>query len=112
MEVREAVADAMTGICQSLKTSQRGSLLINYAQQIFTFLEASVNEDDYSERYAKSMLGLLGDLADSIPPGHMKPYFGNSWINDFIKGVKQDKSFSSETRSFAKWTRDIIRGQL
>ena len=60
MDTREAVADAITGICQSLKSSQRGSLLINYAQQIFAFLEASVQEEEMSERYAKSMIGLLG----------------------------------------------------
>ena len=112
MDTREAVADAITGICQGLKSSQRGSLLINYAQQIFAFLEASVKEEDMSERYVKAMIGLLGDLADAIPPGHMKPFFGAPWINEFIKEVKQCKAYSSETRSFAKWTRDIIRGQL
>jgi importin subunit beta-1 len=60
MDTREAIADAYTGISQGLKSSQKGTLLINYAQQIFSFLEISVQEMDKSETYCKAMIGLLG----------------------------------------------------
>jgi hypothetical protein len=43
-----------------LKQAEKGSLLINYAPQIFTFLETATQEVDKSESYVKIMMGLLG----------------------------------------------------
>ncbi len=60
MDLREAIAEAYTGICQGLKQAQKGSLLINYAQQLFNFLEISTQEPDKTESYIIIIMGLLG----------------------------------------------------
>ncbi|KAJ3327906.1 hypothetical protein HDU91_004239 [Kappamyces sp. JEL0680] len=60
VDTREAIAEAYIGISQGLKQAQKGGLLINYAEQIFTFLEAATQEEEKSESYVKIMMGLLG----------------------------------------------------
>jgi importin subunit beta-1 len=60
MDLRESIAEAYTGICQGLKMASKGSLLINYAQQVFGFLEVAAQEADKTESYVKIMMGLLG----------------------------------------------------
>jgi importin subunit beta-1 len=95
-----------------LKQAQKGSLLINYAQQLFSFLESSSQEQEKSENFIKIMMGLLGDMAETIPPGHLKAFFGAPWVATLIKDVKNDKQFTADTRSYARWTRELIRRQL
>jgi hypothetical protein len=60
LDTREAIAEAYIGISQGLKQAQKGSLLINYAEQIFSFLEQATQEPEKSESYIKIMMGLLG----------------------------------------------------
>ncbi|KAJ3308780.1 karyopherin beta [Boothiomyces sp. JEL0838] len=112
VETREAIAEAYVGICQGLKQAEKGALLVNYANQIFGFLEVATQEAEKSESYVKIMMGLLGDLADTIPPGHLKAFFGASWVAQFIKDVKTDRHCNPETKNYARWTRELIRRQL
>ena len=60
MDPREAIAEAYIGICQGLKQAGKGNLLINYAPQIFSFLESASQELEKNESYIKIMMGLLG----------------------------------------------------
>lgn len=60
IDTREAIAEAYIGICQGLKQAGKGDLLINYAPQIFSFLETASQELDKSESHIKIMMGLLG----------------------------------------------------
>jgi hypothetical protein len=52
------------------------------------------------------------DLADTIPPGHLKSFFGAPWVNQFIKEIKSDRTYSADTKNYARWTRELIRRQL
>jgi len=112
IDTREAIAEAYIGICQGLKQANKGTLLINYAQQLFAFLEGATQEMEKSESYIKIMMGLLGDLADTIPSGHLRQFFGAPWITAFIKEVKTDRHCSADTKNYARWTRELIRRQL
>lgn len=117
-DIRESIAEAYIGIAQGLKQANKGSLLINYAQQLFSFLEVAVQEPERSESYTKVMMGLLGycgltsDLADTIPPGHLKAFFGAHWITSFIKEIKTDRFYSPETKNYARWTKQLVQRQL
>lgn len=95
-----------------MKQAEKGALLVNYANQIFGFLEVATQEAEKSESYVKIMMGLLGDLADTIPPGHLKAFFGAAWVAQFIKDVKTDRHCNPETKNYARWTRELIRRQL
>ena len=64
IDTREAIAEAYIGICQALKQSGKGSLMINYAAQVFSFLELATSEAEKSESYIKIMMGLLGYTLD------------------------------------------------
>ncbi|KAI8899185.1 armadillo-type protein [Globomyces pollinis-pini] len=112
MDTREAIAEAYVGICQGLKQAEKGMVLINYAQQLFGFLETAAAEPDKEEVYVKAILGLLGDLADTIPVGHLKLFFGAEWVSLFLRQVKTDRNCSPDTKAFAKWVRELVRRQL
>jgi hypothetical protein len=51
-------------------------------------------------------------LADTIPPGHIKGFFGAAWITQFVKEIKNDRGYSAETKNYARWTRELVKKQI
>lgn len=111
-QMQEGIAEAYVGIAQGLKSADKAPLLIDYAPQIFHFMEAAASEEDRPEYVTRSLIGLVGDLADGFPPGQLKHLFISAWIDELLKEVKSQRSFSAQTKEVAKWTREMVRRQL
>ena len=62
--------------------------------------------------YPISSVSLLpSDLAEAFPPGQLRNFFANDWVEPLIKQVRQDK-LSGATKEVAKWLRDMMKRQL
>ena len=60
----------------------------------------------------RSLIGLVGDLAETFPPGQMKHLFSAPWIESLLKEIKIDRSVSVGTKEVGKWAREMVRRQI
>ncbi|KAI8928070.1 armadillo-type protein [Entophlyctis helioformis] len=109
-ELNEAISDAYVGILQGLKADDRSALLRPYANQVLLFIKSAAQDPERGESLYRSIVGLLGDLAETLPPGSHAG-FNESWINDLFREIKTDRQASPETKELTKWARDIVRRQ-
>ncbi|KAJ1330084.1 hypothetical protein BSLG_009756 [Batrachochytrium salamandrivorans] len=111
-QMRDGIAEAYVGIVQGLKTGDRAELIMPYAHHMFLFLEATTSQEDRLESVTRSIVGLVGDLAEMLPLGTMKPLFSAEWIGFLLKEVKTDRNISLSTKEVGKWTKEMVRRQL
>ncbi|KAI8826727.1 karyopherin Kap95 [Fimicolochytrium jonesii] len=112
-KLRESIIEAYVGITQGLKTAGKPQLLADAraAPHIFAFAQA-VAESERTVEVTSGLVGLIGDLADTFPPGPFRPMFAAEWIQSFLRSVKTDQSLDLDTRRTAKWARDAVRRQI
>ena len=67
--LRESILEANVGITQGLKGSGKAYLLNDYLVGIFAMQQECFRDGDRTESISSTMVGLLGDLAESYPPG-------------------------------------------
>ena len=93
-----------------------------YVQHIFAFGEEMASDLHRPESLTRCLVGMIGyvfinrfiirDLADSFPPGQLKPMFSVTWVDYFLKEVKTDRSLSVNTKEVGKWSREMVRRQI
>ncbi|KAJ3044887.1 karyopherin beta [Rhizophlyctis rosea] len=106
--LRDAVVEAYVGIIQGLKTAEKTTALTPYIDTIFHFADIIANDPHQINREStkKSLLGLIGDLAEGLPPGpQSRVYFTRDWIQPLIQHVKK----LPDGRDVAKWSREMIK---
>ena len=111
-QMEESIAEAYVGIVQGLKTGDKANLLLPYVQSIFAFLQQSTMNLERPEPVTRSIVGLVGDLAEVFPPGSMKPMFTADWISSLLREVKTDRKISVATKEVGKWARELVRRQI
>ncbi|KAI8907243.1 armadillo-type protein [Gorgonomyces haynaldii] len=111
-QMREGIAEAYVGMAQGLKSAEKGNLLLPYTQSIFHFIQSAAEDSERPEFVTRSLIGLLGDLADTFPPGILKPSFGMPWIEKLLKEAKHDRNASPQTKEIIKWAKEMIRRQV
>ena len=112
--MREGIAESYVGVVQGLKAADKAVMLVNFTNQIFHFLQtATVSDPERPEFVTKSLIGLIGDLADAFPPGQFKPLFSADWIDGLLREVKANRSaYSSQTKEVTKWAKEMVKRQV
>lgn len=107
--LREAVAEAFTGIVTGLKSANRMDLLQPYVELILGFLTfVSAYNVERTEALLKVSLGLLGDLASTFPNGQLKAAFTQPAIAELIKAGRS-RTLEIDTRKLAAYARDEVK---
>ncbi|KAK7203685.1 hypothetical protein BZA70DRAFT_72397 [Myxozyma melibiosi] len=111
-QLQEAIVDAYAGIVQGMR--DRPDLLYQFIQPIFGFLSVVHSQPSIlrSESVVRSMVGLIGDVADIYKQGQVAIYFKEEWITDLLRRARQDRSFSAGLKETAKWAREQQKAQL
>lgn len=108
--LREAIIDAYVGIVAGLRDAP--AVLMPIVSSIFLFLQQiAMDAVLQSESNLKSVIGLLGDLADIFPPGQLKAPFEQAWVTEIIKNGRR-AICSTATRETARWARERQKRQL
>ncbi|KAJ3228362.1 karyopherin beta [Clydaea vesicula] len=108
--LKESIVEAYVGIVQGMKSGNNVNALIPYVNGIFEFLKEVIDQDERNESTIRSLLGLIGDLAEAFPPQSLANFYAGDWIDALIKRVKVER-MSSQTREIAKWVREIKKRQ-
>ncbi|KAK9464375.1 armadillo-type protein [Lipomyces arxii] len=111
-QLRQAILDAYAGIVQGLH--DRPDSLLPYVQPIFGFL-AAVSTNSMmlrSESAVRSIVGLIGDIANIYKDGRVKNFYREEWITDLIRKARSDRSFSAALKETAKWAREQQKHQV
>jgi importin subunit beta-1 len=112
LQLREGILEAYVGIVQGLKGDNKGPLLMEFVPGVFGFLQVCYNDPEKNETIVRSMLGLLGDLAEALPAGQLKPIYQSTWIDSLLREAKTGHYTSNPTREVAKWAREMIKRQI
>ncbi|RKP02570.1 hypothetical protein CXG81DRAFT_29479 [Caulochytrium protostelioides] len=111
-QLREGIIEAFVGITQGLKTGDKTALFAPHVPGILSFAEVVGTDPMRSEGVTRSLVGLLGDLADAFPPGQLKALFQQPWIESLLKSTRKDSRASPSTREVARWAVENVRRQL
>ncbi|KAJ2583143.1 karyopherin Kap95, partial [Coemansia sp. RSA 1836] len=107
-QLRAGIFEAFVGIVQGLKSDNKAQLVLSQAQGILGFMNAVFIDEARSEDVTKTMIGLLGDLADAFPNGEIRDYLRADWIQVLIKQGRTGPRGSS-IREHTRWAREMIK---
>ncbi|KAH3903043.1 probable Importin subunit beta-1 [Saccharomycodes ludwigii] len=112
LRVHEAVLDAYVGCVAGLADAPKA--LFPYVGTIFQFLQYLAEEPALNvvDSTARAAVGLIGDIAAMFPGGEIKQFYGQPWVDEFIKNTRSNKNFKQSTRDTAKWSREQQKLQL
>ncbi len=100
------------GIIQGLKAGDKAHLLQNQVAFVFSFSEKLALDMTRPESLTRGLVGLLGDLAEAFPPGHLRPMYSLPWVDHFLREIKTNRDVSVNTKEIGKWAREMVRRQL
>ncbi|CAO1615921.1 unnamed protein product [Parajaminaea phylloscopi] len=107
--LREAVAEALTGIVAGLNAAGRVDLLQPHVELIVGFLTfVATHTFDRTESLLKAALGLLGDLASTFANGQLKAALTQPAIAELIKAGR-NRTLETDTRKLAAYARDEVK---
>lgn len=112
LSLRESILDTYVGIITSFNDDPDS--IINYISEIFELL-LIISQDSTlynTESVAKLAVGLVGDLATMFPDGRIKQGFNQDWLTAFIKKVRTNPIFDTNTKETARWARELQKKQL
>ncbi|ODQ77139.1 hypothetical protein BABINDRAFT_42269 [Babjeviella inositovora NRRL Y-12698] len=110
--VREAVLDAYVGVVAGL--ADQAEALSHYMANIFGFLESLAKDASLmtTDNVARSVVGLIGDLAVMYPDGRIKQAYAQEWVSEVIRKTRSNPQFYQATRDTARWAREQQKKQL
>ncbi len=112
LSLRESVLDAYVGIIAGLHSQP--NMILQYIESIFQFL-LLIHDDvnmTISEHVCRSVVGLLGDIAQMYPDGSVKEAYKQSWVTSFIRKTRSNGQFKKVTKDTARWAREMQKRQL
>ncbi|KAJ2814199.1 karyopherin Kap95, partial [Coemansia furcata] len=107
-QLRSGIFEAFVGIVQGLKSDSKAQLVISQVQGLLGFMNVVFNDHTRTEDVTKTMIGLLGDLADAFPNGEIRDYLRADWIQALIKEGRTGPRNSS-LREHTRWAREMIK---
>ena len=114
VSLREGIMDAWGGIVIAFKGTEKVQVLEPHVQTIWEFLTIVARDDPEkrSEGLLRSMMGVMGDLAECFPNGEIANYYRQDFVTPMVKEVRANRDFTSRTIETARWTREQIKRQL
>lgn len=112
VHLRERVIDAFVGMVTGFRDAPQA--FAPHVPGLFAFLEQVQAETAIvqTESVARSIVGLIGDIASMYPSGEFKELYKQPWITEFIRKARGEPSFNDETKTIARWARDQQKRQL
>ncbi|CAG8433275.1 4156_t:CDS:10 [Diversispora eburnea] len=107
--LREGILEAYVGIVQGLKTGEKAELLLRYIEQIFNFLNMTWNDHEKTEMIIRSMIGLIGDLAEAFQSGQLQQWFQSEFVSQVLKEGRNNRSLPNGTREVSRWAREMVK---
>ncbi|KAF9580070.1 karyopherin beta [Lunasporangiospora selenospora] len=107
-QLREGIIDAYVGIVQGLKSGERSPALGPHLQHVFEFLSTVYNDPERSDNVLRSMIGLIGDLADSFPGGDIKMFLTADWVSACLKEGRGSRQ-PGVTKEVARWAKEMVK---
>jgi importin subunit beta-1 len=87
-------------------------LIAPYVPGMFTFLSI-VTEDEYkSDTLVRSLVGLIGDLADTLYGTDGKQFFQVDWITQTLREARSSRHYSQSTKEVARWAKEMVKRTL
>jgi importin subunit beta-1 len=87
-------------------------LIAPYVPAVFTFLSI-VAEDEYkSDTLVRSLVGLIGDLADALYATDGKQFFQVDWITQTLREARSSRHYSQSTKEVARWAKEMVKRTL
>ncbi|KAF9196716.1 karyopherin beta [Haplosporangium sp. Z 11] len=108
-QLREGIVDAYVGIVQGLKAGESSALLAPHVGHIFEFLNTVFHDPERSDTLLRSMIGLIGDLADSFPGGEIKNLLLSDWVGQCLKEGRSSRQNSVTTKEVARWAKEMVK---
>ncbi|KAG0057156.1 karyopherin beta [Gryganskiella cystojenkinii] len=108
-QLREGIVDAYVGIVQGLKAGNNSSLLAPHLTHVFEFLNTVYNDPERSDTVLRSMIGLIGDLAESFPGGEIKSLLQADWVSACLKEGRSSRQMSVTTKEVARWAKEMVK---
>lgn len=109
-QLRASVVDAYVGIVAGLHGAPNALQMV--IGPVFNFVKSLYQTDVLTvESNVKSVIGLLGDLADIFPPGQLREELSQPWITEIIKSGRNPHYLPS-TRDTARWARERQKRQI
>ncbi|KAJ3074416.1 karyopherin beta [Podochytrium sp. JEL0797] len=109
--LREGIIEGYVGMAQGLASGQKAHLLTNYVERMFMFMNTIQNDPEHSEGCATSMAGLIGDLAEAFPEGHLARLYTMPFVEKLLKELKT-MYYNQKAQELAKWARKRCKRQL
>ncbi|KAF9987608.1 karyopherin beta [Modicella reniformis] len=108
-QLREGIVDAYVGIVQGLKAAGQSPLLGPHLGHMFEFLATVYSDPERSDNLLRSMIGLIGDLADSFPGGDIKSGLLAEWVTQCLKEGRSSRQQSVTTKEVARWAKEMVK---
>ncbi|KAF9115410.1 karyopherin beta [Mortierella sp. AM989] len=108
-QLREGIVDAYVGIVQGLKAGDCSALLTPHLVHVFNFLNVVYNDPERTDTLLRSMIGLLGDLAESFPHGEIKAPLQAEWVGQCLKEGRSSRQNSVTTKEVARWAKEMVK---
>ncbi|PVV02127.1 hypothetical protein BB560_003428 [Smittium megazygosporum] len=106
--LRSSIFDAYVGIVQGMKGQPSLEMIVSQLDGIFEFMRI-VEKFGFTEEFVlKNMIGLIGDLAESLPPNVIVSYVSQEWVTNFVRRCRAAPKGSS-MREVARWTKEMIK---
>ncbi|KAF0503152.1 ARM repeat-containing protein [Gigaspora margarita] len=107
--LREGILEAYVGIVQGLKTGEKADLLMRYIDQIFNFMNMTWNDQEKTEIIIRSMIGLIGDLAEAFPNGQIKQWFQYDCVTQVLREGRSNRNLPAGTREVTRWAKEMVK---
>ncbi|PVU97545.1 hypothetical protein BB561_000469 [Smittium simulii] len=107
-KLRSSIFDAYIGIVQGLKGQPAMEIVVSQLNGIFGFMELIFSDMNRDLSVTKNMVGLIGDLAESINADTIRPFVNNEWVTVFVRQCRAAQKGSS-LREVSRWTREMIK---
>ncbi|KAF9971460.1 karyopherin beta [Actinomortierella ambigua] len=108
-QLREGIVDAYVGIVQAMKAGGKGALLMPYLPQMFEFMQSIYVDPERSDNVLRSMMGLIGDLAETFPGGEIKQLLTVDWVHMCLKEGRSGRHVTLMTKEIARWAREMVK---
>ncbi|OZJ04304.1 hypothetical protein BZG36_03160 [Bifiguratus adelaidae] len=108
-QLHEGILEAYTGVVQGLKAGQKANLLLPYVQNVFALCGMVYEGSHRSDSVTRSLIGLLGDLAEAFPNGEIKQLLQADWILPCLREGRTNRSMGAGTKEVARWAKEMIK---
>lgn len=110
-QLRESIIEAYVGIVQAIKETPQKQIILPYIQHMLGFCAVVQTDAHKTEALLRGILGLLGDLADTIPADQtieMRQLFQAEWVEDALRESRLPHN-STNTKETGRWAREQIK---